>query len=135
MLGLVTSGLDREGVTLVPASTLRRVVAELQSHGHIRRGYLGITANPVRLPEGLGEADQRVGLMLVAVEPGSPAASAGLALGDVLVALDGQPLRRMEGLLARLTGELIGQPVTLRVLRGGQPQDLTVVVGERPDGP
>lgn len=132
IVGLATSGLDRAGAVILPEATVRRAVDELLAHGRVRRGYLGVTANPVRLPEGLGDAGQDVGLMLVAVEPGSPAASAGLMLGDVIVALDGKPVRRMEGLLARLTSDLIGQTVAVRVLRSGQPQDVKVVVGERP---
>lgn len=132
IVGLATSGLDRSAAAILPEATVRRVVDELLAHGRVRRGYLGVTANPVRLPEGLDDAGQHVGLMLVAVEPESPAANAGLMLGDVIVALDSKPLRRMEGLLARLTGDLIGQTVTVRVLRSGQPQDVPVVVGERP---
>jgi S1-C subfamily serine protease len=132
VLGLATSGLTREGAALLPAATVRRVVGALVAHGRVRRGYLGVTANPVRLPEDLAGDGRQVGLMLVAVEPGSPASAAGLALGDVIIALDSVPVRRMDELLALLTDERIGQAVPVRVLRGGQPRDLAVTVGERP---
>jgi S1-C subfamily serine protease len=132
VLGLLTSGLSREGGLVLPTTTVRRVAGELATHGRVRRGYLGISANPVQLPAELAGDGPGVGLMIAAVEPDSPAAAAGLALGDVLLAIDGQPVRRMEGLLAHLDGERIGQPVTLRVLRGGQPRDIAVTLGERP---
>jgi S1-C subfamily serine protease len=95
----------------------------------VRRGYLGISANPVRLPEGLG---QGVGLMLLAVEPLSPAAEAGLALGDVILTLDGGPVRHMEGLAARLSGDRVGQPLAIGLLRGGERREVTATVGEWP---
>ncbi len=72
----------------------------------------------------------RLGLTVVSVENGSPAAHGGLLVGDVLLSLDGEPVRRPPELLWRVR-ERAGDTVTIRVLRGGQEQDLTVVVGER----
>ena len=133
VIGLNTSGLAR-GVSLsLPAATLQRVVPMLLAHGHIRRGYLGIGAQPVRLPEDIaGQLGQETGVLLMSVEPGGPAASAGMTLGDTLVGLEGAPIRHMDDLLAALGGDRIGQPLAARILRGGKLQEMRVTAGERP---
>jgi len=133
VIGLNTSGLAR-GVSLsLPAATLQRVVPMLLAHGHIRRGYLGIGAQPVRLPEDIaGQLGQETGVLLMSVEPGGPAASAGRTLGDALVGLEGAPIRHMDDLLAALGGDRIGQPLAARILRGGKLQEMRVTAGERP---
>jgi S1-C subfamily serine protease len=131
-LGIASSGLLRRRGLLVPGATLRRVVESVLAHGRVRRGYLGIGAYPVRLPAALEERlGQPVGLILVGVQPDSPAAQAGLVLGDVLVAIEGQPLSDLTQLHSQLTEERIGKPVTLRILRGGEPRDVQVTVGAR----
>ncbi len=131
--GLNTSALLRGHSIAVPSRTLQRVVDTLLAHGRMRRGYLGITAQPVRLPQAAAEqAGQETGLLLAAVNAGSPADRAGLVLGDTLVAMNGQPLRHMDDLLALLGPERIDQSVPVRFLRGGQFQEATIVVGARP---
>lgn len=126
VLGLNTSGLSRAMALALPAATVDRVADQLLAAGRVRRGYLGLAAQPVRLPS------DRVGLVIVNLEPGGPAEQAGLLLGDILLALDGQEVGDPADLLAALGGERIGQPVELRLLRGGEPRTLAVTVGERP---
>ncbi len=130
--GLNTSGA-LHGVSLaIPVPTLSRVVESLLKHGHVKRGYLGVGAQPVRLPTGLSEKlGQETGLLLISVEPDSPAEKGGLLLGDTLIALDGEPLRQMDDLMVQLGADKVGKPVTLRVIRGGQTQEVKVTVGER----
>lgn len=132
VIGLNTSALLR-GVSLtVPAPTVRRVVETLMAHGRVRRGYLGIGAQPVRLPASLAEhLGQETGLLLVSVEPASPAEQGGLLLGDTIVTLDEQPVRHLDDLLGLLSGDRVGKSVPVRILRGGQLQQMQVVVGER----
>lgn len=132
VIGLNTSALLR-GVSLtVPAPTVRRVVETLLAHGRVRRGYLGIGAQPVRLPASLTEhLGQETGLLLMSVEPASPAEQAGLLLGDTIVALDDQPMRHLDDLLGLLSGDRVGKSVPVRLLRGGQLQEMQVVIGER----
>jgi S1-C subfamily serine protease len=132
MLGLNTSALLR-GISLaVPTPTLRGVVGVLLAHGRVRRGYLGVGAQPVRLPAVLeGQLGQETGLLLISVEPDGPAGQGGLLLGDTIVALDGQPVRHMDDLLALLGSDRVGASVPVRIVRGGQVQELTVVIGER----
>ncbi len=131
-LGLAAGGLLRGHALVVPPETLRRVVKGILSHGTVRRGFLGIATVPVRLPPGLErEAGQPVGLLLTAVEPGSPAERAGLLLGDVLLAVEGKPVAHAGELLPFLEEERIGEGLAARVWRGGAARELNVVVGAR----
>ena len=132
VLGLNTSSLLRGIALTVPEPTLRRVVEALLTHGRVRRGYLGVGAQPARLPSGLAdEIGQETGLLLVSVEAASPAEKAGLLLGDVVVSLDGHPTRHLDDLLGLLSLDRLGVSLPLRVVRGGVVQELAVVIGER----
>lgn len=131
--GLSSSAFERQLPLAVPHATVRRVVAELEAHGRIRRGYLGVAGQPIRLPPDQAEASgQRVGLMLISVESGSPAEAAGLALGDVLLAIDGAEARHPGALLALLDERTIGRTLAVNYLRGGEVAETKVTVGERP---
>lgn len=133
VIGLNTSALAR-GVSLtLPIPTLQRVVETLLSHGHVRRGYLGITAQAARLPAALAQQlGQETGLLIGSVESGGPAEKAGLFMGDTLVAVDDHAVRQLDDLLALLTGERVGHATSVRFVRGGQVQDANVIVAERP---
>lgn len=132
VVGLNTSALLR-GISLtVPVPTVRRVVEMLLAYGRVRRGYLGVSTQPVRLPTALAQQlGQETGLLLIAVEPDSPAEQGGLLLGDTLVALDGTPVRQHDDLLAFLSLEHIGATVLIQIIRGGQVQERHMVIGER----
>jgi S1-C subfamily serine protease len=132
LVGLNTSGLLR-GVSLaLPVVTVTRVVDTLLAHGRVRRGYLGVSTQPVRLPETLKEElNQETGLLLTGVEADGPAGTGGLLLGDTIVALDGSPVRYHDDLLALLAAGRAGTEVVVRIIRSGQVQELKVSVGER----
>lgn len=133
VVGLNTSALVRGVSMSVPVPTLRRVVETLLSHGRIRRGHLGVGIQPVRLPPELaGQVDQETGLLLIHTEANSPAERAGLLLGDTIIALDGHPVRHHDDLLGLLSGDRVGTSVPVRIVRAGQIQEVTVVIGERP---
>lgn len=135
MLGLATSYRGGDYGVAIPLETVERVTAALTSHGRIKRGYLGLTSQPVALPETLRQKlalGQETGLLIVGVEDGSPAERGGLLLGDVLVTFGGQPVRHTDDLLNLLGPDRVGQATPARVVRGGEPRDLTLSVGERP---
>ncbi len=131
VIGINTSALVR-GVSLtLPTSTVARVTADLLEHGRIRRGYLGVSAQPARLPKDKADSlGQETGLLLASVEPESPAVAGGLMLGDTLLTLDDLPLRHLDDLLSALA-DRAGQGAKLTFLRGGEIQSCQITLGER----
>jgi S1-C subfamily serine protease len=135
VVGLNTSGLSRNMPLAIPTATVNRVVDQLLSKGRVARGYLGVGLQPVRLPESLVQAaglTGDVGLIVVSVESGSPAEQAGLFVGDVLVSLNGQRVKDPRDVQSALGSDSVGTSVQAQVLRGGQSQQVSVTVGERP---
>ncbi len=134
LLGLNTSGFSMGSLITIPVDILWKAGDYLAEHGNIRQGYLGVRSQPVALNDAYQSALQRSqasGLLLIGIETESPAANAGLIVGDILVGIAGEPLTSHEMLQSRLTNEAIGKPVTLEILRGGQRQNISVTVGER----
>lgn len=134
-IGLSTSHFGQGAGFALPVQTVRRVADALRQGGRVKRGYLGVTSQPVALPVSMQERtalQQETALLLLGVEPGGPADRAGVLVGDLLVALAGAPLRDTEDLQQALTSDRVGQSVPLRLLRGGQLVDVNVTVGERP---
>ena len=132
VVGLNTSMLLRGATIALPVPTIRQVVESILTHGKVRRGYLGVGTYPARLPEGLAQqAGQETGLLISSVEPGSPADSGGLLLGDVMVAIEGHPTRAIHELQAVLGADSLGKAVAVRIARGGQLRDVRVAIGER----
>ena len=135
VLGVNTSMVLRGTSLAIPISTVRGVVETLSQHGRVRRGFLGIGSQPVRLPAALAQQlGQETGLLISSVEQGGPAEKGGLVLGDTLVGMEGEPVRNLDDLFAFLGGDRIGAVVSARVVRGGALQEQSVTVGERPAG-
>ena len=133
LLGVNTAALTREGSVTLPTETVRQTVETLKTHGRMRRGYLGLGGQPVELPGGVQEAaGQRAGLLVTNVEPGAPAADAGLTVGDVVLRFGPERVRHPRGLAALLGEETVGQTVTVTLARGGALSEMTVTVAERP---
>ena len=132
VVGLNTSALMR-GVSLtVPATTLDRVAGALLAHGRVRRGYLGVSTQAVRLPSAVKkELDQKTGLLIVSVEPDSPADQGGITLGDTIVGLDGESVRHHDDLLALLTGDKVDSKVPVKIVRGGEVRTVNITIGEK----
>jgi S1-C subfamily serine protease len=132
LLGAVTSTRIRGTTVVIPAPIASKTTEAILQHGRPRRGYLGIAGQKVRLPGGQQPEGRDTALLVAAVTPDSPAAAAGLLVGDVILALDGQPVESPEDLFDLLLGDRVGRNVQLDVARGGVTTRVPVTVGERP---
>jgi S1-C subfamily serine protease len=132
LLGLTTAASIRGLGVVIPARIAWAAAADVLERGTLKRGYLGIAAQPVSVPQrqkaiaGVDEA-----LLVVSVKEGTPAAEAGLLVGDLLLALDGQPLTSPDELLDLLVGDRVGRRVVLKVLRGDRLAEVEAAVSER----
>jgi S1-C subfamily serine protease len=132
VVGINSSALARGASVAVPVAAARKVADALRQHGHIQRGYLGVSTQPVPLPEAVAaQAGQQSGLMVIGVEKDSPAEKGGLLQGDVLIGIAGQPVAGVEALQAALGPETVGKTVTARLVRGGQVTEVSVTIGAR----
>jgi serine protease DegQ len=139
LLGVITSTRIRGTTVVIPAPIAWKTASSVIEHGGLKRGYLGIAGQPVRLPAnrsraaGLpAEALAKVGLLVAAVTPDSPAAAGGLLVGDIILALDANPIESPEDLFDLLWGNRVGAEVRLDILRGGVARQVPITVGERP---
>jgi S1-C subfamily serine protease len=131
-LGVATAGLVRGAAMVVPPVTLRRVVKSLLTHGEVRRGYLGLATHPVPLPpEVRARTGEELALLVARVEPDSPAARAGIVLGDALLSFGGEALQDPGELMALLAEDRIGDTVSMKLLRGGAVVEVQVTIGAR----
>ena len=107
------------------------MVAELLAHGGIRRGYLGVGAYPAALPQALAQAAGRDrGALVTSLEDGGPAATAGLLVGDIVLALDGVAVTGPDSLRDAVT-DRGGKTVVVELARGGAKVELDVAIGSR----
>jgi S1-C subfamily serine protease len=136
LLGIATSGFGRGrgGGVVIGRARVEQVVDSLVQHGRVRRGYLGITSQPVEIPTAMRAAagsEQTRGLLVLDVAQGSPAERGGMLMGDILISIAEESVQGPRDLRAQLTAERVGQAVPVTVLRGGQAQTLSVTVGEQ----
>jgi len=134
VVGINSSQLARGQGVAIPANTVSTTVDMLLSQGRVRRGYLGVTSQPVRLPSELQSKHglkQETGLLVLGVESGSPAEKGGLYMGDVIVTLSGQTIADPQDLQAALGPNVVGQATPAVVLRAGDRKELSLTPGER----
>jgi serine protease DegQ len=137
IFGVITPRFGRFGSTLTPAATVNNVVDTLLEKGRIPRGYLGVGLQPVRLPEALRQTlkrEERSAVIVLEIEPDSPANRASLMIGDIIVSLAGNNVSRLEDIHSRLHGSAIGKPLAIGFVRGGALQQTEITIAERPHG-
>jgi S1-C subfamily serine protease len=116
------------GLAVPINTTTRSIISELISTGKVRRAWLGVAGAPAPLPPQLAQKlKQRRGLRLMEVVPGSPAAKAGLYLGDVIVSAGGKPVQGVQDIQRLMLGSAIGARLPLTVLRRGAFVDVIAV--------
>jgi S1-C subfamily serine protease len=132
VLGVNTAGILRGTSLAVPAEGVRRIVEELRAHGRVRRGYLGIGTQMVALgKDERARVGQETALLVLSVQPDSPAHEAGLLLGDALLRSGERRLTQPGDLLPLLDAEGIGRSLPLEILRAGEVCTVSAEVGER----
>lgn len=124
LVGMLLLG-PRRRVLVIPYETIERTVATLRDKGHVARGYLGAGLHPVR------NGDTQ-GAMVMSLDDDGPAKAAGLHLGDIVVAWNGEAVRGPRELIRKLGPDSAGVAVTLGLLRGGEARDVSVTIGEKP---
>ena len=132
---ILTQSGGSEGLGFaIPSGIVELVYHQLRSSGRVHRGIIGVRADEITpvLAAGLGLA-RDWGLVLEDVAPGSPAALAGLAIGDVVVALNGKPVGGLAEFITDLTLRNMGRTAHLDIVRGTQALKVDVPVVERPD--
>jgi S1-C subfamily serine protease len=119
------------GLAVPVSATTQRIIAALISEGRVRRAYLGIAGGPAPLPpRSRDAAGTERGVEVVEIVPGSPAAGAGIRVGDVIFDLDGAAVESATDLQRLMVAELIGAETPARVVRDGRVLELSVVPAE-----
>src|SRR5207253_5245047 len=132
VIGINAAYANNRGIS-IPVNTVKTVVDKLMQDGKIKHAYLGIVADSIRLPENIAnqpEINQPGGLIIYNVEQDSAAKKAGLAMGDVVVKLDGKQVEDIMDLHEMLDDKAIGKRVKLSVLRGEKLIELTATPTE-----
>ena len=135
LLGIATSGLSRIAGLAIPAPAINRVLDAVLQKGYVPRGYLGVSVQPIAIPDALRtnlSIPNRSGVMIVNVERGGPADQAGLLLGDILLAIGATRLEHVEELQAFSDSGVIGTTAKAQLIRAGALHELTITIGERP---
>jgi len=119
------------GLAVPINAATRRIVGALMAEGRFRRAYLGIAGGPRPLPPRLArELGRKSGVEIAQVVEGGPADRAGMRAEDLIVELEGTPIEGMDDLQRVVVGEVIGQAVRAKVVRGGREHELELVPAE-----
>jgi serine protease Do len=116
----------------VPSKTAATVADQLIRTGHVERGYLGLRLQEITptLAQALGRSDEN-GVLVASVEPGGPADKAGVRTGDIITRLNGKTVASGRELSRTVAAMRPGAQAQVTVVRNGQPQELTLAVGQR----
>jgi S1-C subfamily serine protease len=132
LIGMAVFG-PRRRVLAIPAATISRVVQTIKDKGHVARGYLGVSLQSVPLPHRDGEQRRRAA-MVVTIDPSGPAQAAGILQGDILVAMDGEPVAGARGIYQRLGPDSVGRKISVEIVRAGVSTTVQVTIAARSHG-
>jgi serine protease Do len=132
-LGVLTATDIRHTTVVIPAALAWGIAQQLVAQGGTRQGFLGVSSTTIALPERQRAGrTQTHGLLVTGVVEGGPADTAGMLVGDVIVALDAHTVQEPEDLVTLLRAERKEKAATLTLIRGGDVRDVAVKIGERP---
>jgi S1-C subfamily serine protease len=129
LIGVNTAYVWQRGIA-IPINKVKSVADRLMTGKVSQKGYLGVIANTVAIPQEIAEQaglEQDSGVMIFSVEPGSPARKAGLAMGDVLVKFNGKPVTEFYDLPRLLAEDVIGKEAKLTIIRRESLIEATIV--------
>jgi serine protease Do len=120
----------------IPSNVVRNIYDQIRTEGHVHRGQIGVFVRTLTpdLAEGL-KLPRSHGVVLEDVSPDSPAAKAGLQVGEVVTRVGGKPVGDIKEFATLLFAYKIGQTAPIGVIRDGKEVTVNVVVAERPDDP
>ncbi len=128
MIGMNAAIAWHRGIA-IPASTVKMVVERLMKGGEVKRAYLGVFMSPIPVPSEVVESTkigQDRGVMVLRVEPGSPAKKAGIAFGDIIVRFNDKRVTDVSDLPRLLTEDVIDKKIKIGLLRGEKLVELTI---------
>jgi S1-C subfamily serine protease len=133
MLGILTAAFVRGVPIAIRTETVAQTIATLREHGRVRRGYLGVALQTVRLTDRQRAArDQARGALIVGLSSGGPADAAGLLVGDIIVGAADTKVSEIDDVQAALHRVAIGGSLSIEIVRGGALSTVDVTVGEPP---
>jgi serine protease Do len=115
----------------LPINTAVRVYNQVIKTGRVTRGSIGVSWSKNEKPEVLKALGLTHGVLVESVEPGGPAEKAGIKPEDVIIAMNGKPIKDGDDLVARVADTPVGTEVVITVDRGGQKLDKKVIIGDR----
>ena len=118
----------------IPSNTIRDVVAQLQAHGRVARGWLGVSIQSITpdIAASMGIKEAK-GAIVAGVVPSGPAAKAGFQQGDVVIAINGKPVEDNRDLTRRVAALPAGSRASFTINRQGTAKTLTVQIAQRKD--
>ena len=136
VIGINTAIINgAQGICFAVASnTAQFVLSEIIRHGHVRRAYIGVSAQTAPIPRRhavVAGIDNAMGALLAQLEPDGPAARAGLLPGDVVTRLDGIDIHGVDDLIRALDRDRIGRTLAMEVLRMGRARAIDIHPIER----
>jgi S1-C subfamily serine protease len=132
LTGIATASAIRGFGVAIPVSIAWTAAAQVLASGTPRRGFIGVSAQRAELPASQSPGGPAHALVVVGVTSSSPAESAGILVGDVILEFDGRSVETPDHLLDALLARQVGQTVVAKILRGGSERSVTIGIAERP---